>query len=175
MEEFSELSVLIMDLDRFKVINDSYGHAAGDQLIIRVSERLRNVLPATVLLARLSGDEFAVLITSEDSVSADDICETILNSLSTRLSLVAADVSISASIGVAEASADVCTASSLMQLADGAMYKAKARGKGCYVLSRGNEKVAALTDLNLETAISVALTNREFRCISSPLWISIRV
>jgi diguanylate cyclase (GGDEF)-like protein len=173
-ERFSEgklttLCVLIMDLDRFKVINDSYGHAAGDQLIVRVSERLRSLLPESVLLARLSGDEFAVLSTDASDGGPAQLCETILGSFSERLPIVAADVRISASIGVAEASSEISTASALMKLADGAMYKAKARGKGCYVLSRGGEQVASLSDLNLETAIASALERSEFQVYLQPI------
>jgi len=165
----SRLCVLILDLDRFKLINDSYGHAAGDQLIVRVSRRLRAALPEEVLLARLSGDEFAVLMVDGEAGDPSLLSETILDSLTRRLSLVSADVQISASIGVAQATTEVCSAGALMKLADGAMYKAKANGKGCYVLSSSMEEVSTLSDLNMESAIAAALENDEFEVYLQPI------
>jgi diguanylate cyclase (GGDEF)-like protein len=165
----TSLVVLILDLDRFKLINDSYGHTAGDQLIVRVSKRLREHLPASVLLARLSGDEFAVLIEDGEGGDPSVHCETILQALMAPLSLVTVDVRISASIGVAKATLEVCSAGQLMKLADGAMYRAKANGKGCYVLSRGLEQASSLSDLNMESAIASALEKKEFEVYLQPM------
>jgi len=165
----TNLCVLILDLDRFKLINDSYGHATGDQLIIKVSRRMLDVLPKDVLLARLGGDEFAVLAEGEVAAEPSILCETLLTCLSHRVSLVSADVQTSGSIGVSEASDKVCSASELMTLADGAMYKAKANGKNRYVLSSSLQTVSELSDLNMESAIATALKNDDFEVYLQPI------
>jgi diguanylate cyclase (GGDEF)-like protein len=167
--EITKLCVLILDLDRFKLINDSYGHATGDQLIIQVSQRMLDVLPQDVLLARLGGDEFAVLAQNEAAAEPIVLCEQILNSLSHRVPLVSADVQISGSIGVAQATSKICSASELMKLADGAMYKAKANGKGRYVMSNSLQTVSDLSDLNMESAIAAALENDDFEVYLQPI------
>jgi diguanylate cyclase (GGDEF)-like protein len=167
--ESTHLCVLILDLDRFKLINDSYGHATGDQLIIQVSKRMQRLLPKEVLLARLGGDEFSVLAENQTAANPGALCEQLLNALSTRVSLVSADVQISGSIGVAQATAKVCSASELMKLADGAMYKAKASGKGRYVMSSTLQTVSDLSDLNMESAIAAALENEDFEVYLQPI------
>ena len=144
--EIRSLGVLLMDLDRFKLINDAYGQAAGDELIVQVGRRLRAVLPDDVLLARLSGDEFAMLFADRAEGEPAAICDLILQCLSSRVSLVTADVSVSASIGVAVASPEVCSAGALMRLADGAMYKAKARGRvATYWIAEGMRWLSSAT------------------------------
>ena len=167
--ELTKLAVLIMDLDRFKLVNDSYGHSAGDALIVRVGELLRQALPEALLFARLSGDEFALLIKDYAEGEPQKLCELILESLAQPISLPVADVRVSASIGVAEASSETCTSGSLMKLADGAMYKSKAQGKGCYTFSQSGVEVEALSDLNLERAIADALHAREFQVFLQPI------
>lgn len=168
----TNLCVLILDLDRFKWVNDSYGHATGDQLIIRISQRMKRALPETVLLARLGGDEFAVLAENETAADPRALCEQLLASLANRVSLVSADVQISGSIGVSQATANVCSASELMKLADGAMYKAKATGKNRYVISGSHQSVSNLSDLsdlNMESAIAEALDNEDFEVYLQPI------
>lgn len=167
--KITKLCVLILDLDRFKLINDSYGHATGDQLIVQVGQRMLDVLPQDVLLARLSGDEFALLSEDEAAAEPSVLCELLLGCLSRRVSLASVDVQISGSIGVAQATSKVCSASELMTLADGAMYKAKSNGKGRYVLSSSLQTVSALSDLNMESAIAAALENEDFEVYLQPI------
>ncbi|HAN31330.1 MAG TPA: two-component system response regulator, partial [Myxococcales bacterium] len=163
------LCVLSLDLDRFKWVNDSYGHATGDQLLVEVSQKMAEVLPKDVLLARLGGDEFAVLAENTAAEDPGALCDSILRCLTHRVSLVSADVQISASIGAASATAEVFGANSLMKLADGAMYKAKAKGKGCFVLSCSQQTVSSLSDLNMEPAIAAALENEDFEVYLQPI------
>ena len=167
--ESTHLCVMTLGLDRFKLINDSYGHAIGDQLIVQVSSRMKRLLPKEVLLARLGGDEFAVLAENQNAANPGALCEQLLNALSTRVSLVSADVRISGSIGVAEATAKACSAGELMKLADRAMYKAKAVGKGCFVMSSTLQTVSELSDLNMESAIAAALKNEDFEVYLQPI------
>ena len=167
--KLSSVAVLIMDLDRFKLVNDSYGHSAGDELIVGVGKRLRARIPDAHLLARLSGDEFAVLLSNFQSGDPERLCREVLAELEAPVSLNAADVRVSASIGVAEARSDRASASALMRLADGAMYKAKAHGKGCYFLSQSGLQVEALSDLNLEQAIATGLESGQFEVFLQPI------
>ncbi len=183
--EVTSVAVLILDLDRFKLINDTYGHATGDELIRRVSERFRDALPESVLVSRLSGDEFAALVTDESSVDAVAVGELLLASIESPISLKAADVKISASIGIAihkplpevlTAASNTmsstywhCDATSLMKLADSAMYKAKADGRGHAVLGSVLGETPLLSDLNLEAAINEGLLNNEFEIYLQPL------
>jgi diguanylate cyclase (GGDEF)-like protein len=167
--ETTNLCVLILDLDRFKLINESYGHATGDQVIIQLSQRMLGALPPDVLLARLGGDEFAVLAENETAADPSILGEQLLSCLYHRVSLANADVQISGSIGVAEANSQVCSASELMKLADGALHKAKATGKGRYVLSSSLQTASELSDLNMESAIAAALENEDFEVYLQPI------
>ncbi|NCG36712.1 MAG: diguanylate cyclase, partial [Actinobacteria bacterium] len=100
--ELTSIAVLILDLDRFKLINDAYGHAAGDELILWASEKFRDVLPESMFLARLAGDEFAVLVTDHFSVGPVAVGEMLLAALDSPISLTTSDVRISVSIGGAQ-------------------------------------------------------------------------
>jgi len=184
--ELTSIAVLIMDMDRFKLINDSYGHAAGDELIVKVSKRVREVLPESVLLARLGGDEFAVLVTDRSPMSAEAVGEALLVAVDAPISLTTANVRISASIGLVEYNvgrADEaatpsnttavdqreCDPMSLMTLADGAMYKAKASGGDCCVVNSTFGSVPVLSDLNMAAAINTALSANQFELYLQPI------
>jgi diguanylate cyclase (GGDEF)-like protein/PAS domain S-box-containing protein len=126
------VAALFVDLDEFKTVNDSLGHAAGDELLVAVGERLREATRPVDTAARLGGDEFAVLL--EDLVSEDDVAavaERILSAIARPIRLRDARVSVRASIGIAVASGDE-TAEDLVRSADTAMYTAKDAGKSRY-------------------------------------------
>lgn len=184
--EFTSIAVLILDLDRFKLINDAYGHAAGDELILWASEKFRDVLPESMLLARLAGDEFAVLVTDQFSVGPEAVGEMLLAALDSPISLTTSDVRISASIGgaqhttvstdgpptrssVIEPAQPNCDPTLLMKLAHDAMRKAKAGGRGHVVMSSMLGDMSLLSDLNLEAAIDTALLNNEFEVYLQPI------
>ena len=125
------IALLFVDLDDFKRINDSYGHAAGDQILVRVAERLVGAVRAEDVVGRQSGDEFAVLLVhvrdaDEAIVSADRI----LGELRRPILLGAHSIVASGSIGIAVATEPGATAEDLLTQADAAMYAAKAAGKG---------------------------------------------
>ncbi|WP_240670032.1 GGDEF domain-containing protein [Actinoplanes solisilvae] len=128
----AEASVLVIDLDGFKAVNDTMGHAAGDALLTAVADRLRGAIRAVDVAARLGGDEFAVLLTGCPVDEAERTAERILTALTVPERIEGVPVRAAASIGVAVArtGADV---GSLLREADLAMYGAKRQGKGTWL------------------------------------------
>jgi diguanylate cyclase (GGDEF)-like protein/PAS domain S-box-containing protein len=122
----STLSLLFLDLDDFKVVNDSFGHAAGDEALIRVADRLRAAVRGSDFVARLGGDEFTVLCESvADKHEAATVARRIIDALNEPFVVFGSEVNLTVSIGIAEASGDSATAETLLHKADAAMYSAK--------------------------------------------------
>ena len=125
------IALLFVDLDDFKRINDSYGHAAGDQILVRVAERLVGAVRAEDVVGRQSGDEFAVLLAQvRDADEAIVSAERILGELRRPILLGAHSIVVGGTIGIAVATEPGATAEDLLTQADAAMYAAKADGKG---------------------------------------------
>jgi diguanylate cyclase (GGDEF)-like protein len=127
--EHSQLSVLFIDLDGFKRVNDQYGHDAGDRLLIAVATRLRGAVRGSDVAARLGGDEFAVLLVNAAVTVAADVAAKLVDSLSEPYQLADRTIEISASIGVAGFPESGASAEALLKRADEAMYKVKLGGK----------------------------------------------
>ena len=124
------LAVLFLDLDRFKVVNDSLGHGAGDQLLTEVARRLRLVLPASSTLARLGGDEFVLLLEQIDGAErALEVAADVHRVLASPVPVGGTEVTPTASIGIATLADHHDSVDSLLRDADAAMYLAKARGR----------------------------------------------
>jgi diguanylate cyclase (GGDEF)-like protein len=121
--------VMYLDLDGFKAVNDMFGHAAGDQLLKSVAGRLSSCLPAKGMLARIGGDEFAV-VCSGDKQRIDRYWTQIVGSLELPFKVGTNDISIGVSIGVAEIAGEIRGADEIMRRADVALYTAKSSGKG---------------------------------------------
>lgn len=129
MESSDQISVLFVDLDGFKEVNDRHGHGAGDELLIRVSERLRDVLRPADFLARLGGDEFVIVLQGLGLMESERLASRVVASLELPFIVNDVEVAISASIGVSSASEER-SSEQLIKEADIAMYRAKAMGKG---------------------------------------------
>jgi diguanylate cyclase (GGDEF)-like protein len=134
-------AVMLMDLDRFKEVNDTLGHHYGDLLLQKVALRLSEELGDDGELARLGGDEFAVAVTGRDLANVEDLAQRLRSHLSAPLRLEGFDIAVTASVGIAwampsasgAASADPVTSSLMLQWADVAMYAAKRGGRGVHV------------------------------------------
>jgi diguanylate cyclase (GGDEF)-like protein/PAS domain S-box-containing protein len=161
------VSVLFMDLDDFKTINDSLGHAAGDRLLAEVGERVKNALRQADTAARLGGDEFAVLLEDGgDGIEAAGVASRILATLEGPFHLDDKRIFVRASIGIASAdharSAGPEGAEELLRNADVAMYMAKEAGKGRYQVFEPAMHDSALKRLELRADLQRAVDNEEF-------------
>ena len=174
--EFAELdqrhpTVLFIDVDRFKNINDSLGHQAGDNVLVAVAQRLRNALPQRCIVGRISGDEFVILDPgTRGSSDAMIVADTILNSFNEPLSLRQGDVFVSTSIGVATFQKGISTsADDLLRHADTAMYRAKDAGRNCVAIFDESMLERVTQRLSVETALYRALERRELRLVHQPI------
>jgi len=134
------VAVMLLDLDGFKEVNDSLGHAAGDHLLQVVARRLRNALPENVLAARLGGDEFAVILPEPDPVALLEVAHHIRSVIRAPIPVEGLDLSIEASIGVAPWTADVATHRDLLRCADVAMYQAKTSRAGALLYDAARDE-----------------------------------
>lgn len=158
-----QLAVIFIDLDRFKVINDTLGHEEGDQLLQEVAKRLKKILREIDIVARLGGDEFVVLI---EEVSKPDqvatVAQKILSAIIKPVVLRGQEYQITASIGISMYPKDGHDEQSLMKSADIAMYMAKEEGKNNYQFYTADIKSRSLERLKLETNLRKALERNEF-------------
>ena len=156
-------AILFLDLDRFKVINDSLGHLAGDQLLIVVAQKLKSYLRDIDLVARLGGDEFVILLEDVSGVEkAIQVTERILTDLQNPLYINDSEVVVSTSVGIVLGTRHYHQATDLIRDADIAMYRAKAASKGSYKVFNVEMHTQAVNRLTLETDIRKALEREEF-------------
>jgi diguanylate cyclase (GGDEF)-like protein len=167
----SRHSVALMDLDQFKDVNDTHGHAVGDQLLIQVSQRLVDALPDGCTLARLGGDEFAVLLADTPESRAVAWAEDVRNSLRHPYRIANFEQFISTSIGIyAPAPGDEpVTASDALRSADMALYAAKAAGKNRVAAFRPDLESAQANRTRLSTGLQRALANNELSVEYQPI------
>lgn len=162
-------SLLFLDLDRFKYINDSLGHSAGDELLRQVARRLQSVVEGRGFLARLGGDEFAVLLSRrQDTEQRETIVRAIINDLSRPYRLQGEDSFLTLSVGVALFPRDGGDAESLTRSADVAMYSAKRQGRNNWSYFDESDNPATTERLRLEADIHRAVENQEFELHYQP-------
>jgi diguanylate cyclase (GGDEF)-like protein/PAS domain S-box-containing protein len=163
------VTVLFLDLDNFKTVNDSLGHAAGDRLLVEAARRLSACVRDSDLIARLGGDEFAVLIESTESLDEVlSMADRIVEAIARPFALGGKEVFVSASIGIARTGHGE-TADEVVRNADVAMYIAKTRGKGRHVLFEPDMHRAALERLDLEADLRRATDRGEFTLMYQPI------
>jgi diguanylate cyclase (GGDEF)-like protein/PAS domain S-box-containing protein len=163
-------AVLYLDLDRFKGVNDSLGHQAGDELLIGIARRLERCLRPTDTLARLGGDEFTVLL-EEIGCEADAtrVAERIHDELAAPLEVRGHEVFTSVSLGIALSSAGYESPEDMLRDADTAMYRAKAGGRARHQVFAGDMHQRAVSSLRLETDLRRALERREILPYYQPI------
>jgi diguanylate cyclase (GGDEF)-like protein/PAS domain S-box-containing protein len=164
------LAVMFLDLDDFKVVNDSLGHAAGDRLLVAVGRRLQENLRPSDTAARLGGDEFAVLI--DDVVNPDDallVAQRVIEVMRAPFWLDGRQFLLHASMGIAISSSGEEEADQLLRNADVAMYRAKSRGTGHYEVYERDMHAAIVERLELKEELERALEDEEFSVFYQPI------
>lgn len=159
-----QLALLFLDLDRFKMINDSLGHDAGDELLKEMSRRLNKAVRVSDVVARLGGDEFVVLLPEIETITqAEIVAEKVLSVICEPFTLAGQELHITVSIGVAVYPRDGEDEQSLLKSADIAMYYAKERGKNNVQFSSEALNTDSLERFALESSLRSALENQEFK------------
>ena len=165
------VAVLFLDLDRFKVINDTLGHTVGDQLLVEVSNRLGSSLRPGDTVARLGGDEFGLLLEDvADAETAEAVALRIEAELAKPLSFEGREVFVTASIGIALSSERLGTPEEVLRDADLAMYHAKSKGKARHEIFDGTMSAPALDRMDLEMDLRTAISRQEFRLHYQPIF-----
>ncbi|MDZ8225516.1 putative bifunctional diguanylate cyclase/phosphodiesterase [Nostoc sp. ChiVER01] len=163
-------AVLFLDLDRFKVINDSLGHTFGDQLLLTVAQRLQECLRSTDIAARLGGDEFIILLVGiRDVFEVVAVVERIQKNLARTVVLDGHEVSTTASIGIALSITGCKQPEDYLRDADIAMYRAKAQGRACYEIFNTDMHIQAMAHLQLVNELRRAIELQEFRVYYQPI------
>ena len=163
-------ALMFIDLDRFKLINDTLGHQAGDELLVKISQRLQMLAPAGASVSRLSGDEFTLLLPHFDSVTGlASLAQDLLDTVTSEVVLCGnSKVFVSASLGIAIFPSDGQTAESLLVNADAAMYRAKNRGKNTFQFYTADMNASAMARLKLEYSLHRALSKNELQVWYQP-------
>jgi len=163
-------AVMLIDVDYFKSINDSLGHAAGDELLRVVAERLCGCVRNTDTVARLGGDEFAVLLTEgEQKLEPDAVARRILDAIKKPIYIEGKLVRVGMSIGIASPLKDGNTTDDILKAADVALYKAKRNGRGNFAFFDVNADAGACSARRLESELRRAVEEKEFRIVYQPI------
>ncbi len=163
-------AIIFLDLDNFKVINDSMGHIAGDELLRTTSRRLEVCLRAGDSVARLGGDEFVILLEKiTDATDAIAIAERIQEALTRPVNVAGNEVFVSASMGIVLSSGGQDSPDTLIRNADTAMYRAKAKGKTCYALFDQEMHASVVKLKHVKDDLRGAFRRNEFRVSYQPI------
>ncbi len=171
--EHLPVAVLFLDVDDFKIVNDSLGHAAGDEVLLAIGRRLEDCMRPVDTAARIGGDEFAILINdAESELHSIEIAHRVMNSVEESIALDGRDVAVSTSVGIAfsdESLISFRNADELLRNADAAMYMAKEGGKSSYQVFEPEMHARALARLELKTDLQRALDAGEFTLRYQPI------
>ena len=162
IEENVARGVLFIDLDRFKMVNDTLGHATGDELLQKVAARLVDCVRVCDVVGRLGGDEFGVVLRLESAHEAGAVATKILHALMEPFDLDRRETFVTASIGITIYPGDAADPGTLLRYADTAMYRAKDDGRNTFRYFTAEMNARAAEKLDLETDLRRALAQREF-------------
>lgn len=155
------ITLIFIDLDHFKEINNVFGHAVGDQLLIKVAKRIQTLIGKQDVLGRLGGDEFGIICTAPNQQSVTQLTERLLNVLAVPYVLEDTVLTLSASIGLASYPQHGRTGEELHKHADVAMYEAKKTGRNAYKVFKANLAADAKQNMDLEMGLRQAVANHE--------------
>lgn len=162
-------AVLLLDLDRFKLVNDSLGHRAGDELLKEVASRLKGVVRDVDTVARLGGDEFVLIITpSPELDAAQQVARRIIDAMQASVRIAGIEIHTSPSIGIAFYPNDAATIETLLAHADAAMYCAKQRGRNNFQCFMPGMNTATQQKVRLESDMRIALDKKQFELHYQP-------
>jgi diguanylate cyclase (GGDEF)-like protein/PAS domain S-box-containing protein len=169
-EEMSGVALVYVDLDRFKNINDTLGHGAGDRLLKKAGERLAGIVSNPETVARLGGDEFAIVLEGiRHAGEAERLAQQIVAAFANPFELNGRQLYVNASVGIASFPEDSGDAESLVKHADIAMFHAKLSGRATWVNFSSVMEGDLLDNLSLETSLHSALANNEFELVYQPV------
>jgi diguanylate cyclase (GGDEF)-like protein/PAS domain S-box-containing protein len=163
-----QFAVLFLDLDRFKSINDSMGHAFGDRVLVEVAERIKMCLRDVDTLCRLGGDEFVVFLQEADAHGAETGAQRILQALARPFQIEEMSFSVGCSMGVALYPDDGKTLNDLIQFADTAMYRVKEHGRGNFRFYQPQMNVDVLSRMKMDHSMRQAMQQNRFRLFYQP-------
>ena len=164
-------SILFLDCDRFKLVNDSFGHQIGDQILQEISERLKSCLRSIDTVARLGGDEFVILLEElEDTNFTASVAQRLIEQLELPFMIDNREIFLGLSIGIILDGSDYSSPGLIMRDADTAMYRAKELGKGCYQIFKPEMQQQTRQNLLLETDLRQALKKEEFIVYYQPIF-----
>jgi len=166
--EAKPFAVLLFDINNFKNVNDAMGHQTGDLLLKYIGERLAEIVPKDVFFARIGGDEFVIILNTNNKTTIQNYYSEIVEQLSTRFQLKQYSIPVSVSVGVSLYPDFGLTHDSLFKQADAAMYEAKRTGLGLSFYSDSLESKAK-EQLDIATRITSALHNQEFKLYYQPI------
>jgi diguanylate cyclase (GGDEF)-like protein/PAS domain S-box-containing protein len=164
------VAVLLLDLDRFKVVNDSLSHAVGDRVLIGVAERLREALRPSDTVARLGGDEFALVCENlNGQLDAVGVADRVASALAEPLMVGTTEITVTASVGITMAAAPDTDPDTLLRDADAVMYRAKARGGNRWEIFDAGLRDQVVDRLRVETALRRGLSAHEIALYVQPI------
>jgi diguanylate cyclase (GGDEF)-like protein/PAS domain S-box-containing protein len=164
----SNLAVVFLDLDRFKAINDKWGHAAGDEVLRTTSQRLARILRPGDTIARFGGDEFAILLEDVTHETALEVSTRLVAALDVPVIVDGRQLTATASIGIALTADATKSADELIDDADTAMYEAKNRGRNCFVVFDDSSRLRGLDRMRRSEELERAVDNDELRLFYQP-------
>jgi diguanylate cyclase (GGDEF)-like protein/PAS domain S-box-containing protein len=165
----TQAAVIFADLDDFKLVNDTFGHATGDDLLRMIAGRLSACIRESDTVARLGGDEFAILLEGTDADAAGVMAGRILERVGATLTLVDRQMTPRMSLGIAVSGADACDTETLMRNADIAMYAAKRRGQGGFASFEPSMLTSAVRDFEMAAELERAITEGQFELHYQPI------
>lgn len=165
----NELAVLLFDVDNFKYINDSLGHNEGDRLLGLFADRLRDLAPRGSVLARISGDEFAMLVPDCTPDMAADVANLVFRKMRPPVMLGSREIFITCTVGIALNNAECGTVESIFKGAETAMYEAKSRGKAGFAMYHSSMNESIFERVELELGLRRAIELNEFHMVYQPI------